>query len=129
MNTGALLTNGGMQTQNYVHALNSSSTRAPTNPALGMIHGQYQKRSQSVDRNAPHLKLNPNAIGYSKEKSPANILVSELLPNNQFGVQPNAINGQHFIHDAIERKIERFSRQRHRGTLIIGNPSNTQVIS
>jgi hypothetical protein len=31
-------------------------------------------------------------------------------------------NGQsHYIHDAIERKIERFSRQRNRGALIVGS--------
>jgi hypothetical protein len=36
-------------------------------------------------------------------------------------------NGQtHFIHDAIERKIERFSRQRNRGTLAVGGTGPNQ---
>ena len=89
------------------------------------IPGHSQKRSQSVDKNAPHFAH----FNQSQNFAPS----AHFGPNQQQNVQmqqqqqpqqpqvgaasKDPKGGQHFIHEAIERKIERFSRQRNRGGL------------
>ena len=91
---------------------------------MGMgLSGPSQKRSQSVDKNAPHFhqySQNPafaQSAHFGPSQSMQNANQSQQVSasqgaNSQAGKDPK---NAHFIHEAIERKIERFSRQRNRG--------------
>ena len=43
-------------------------------------------------------------------------------------LKTNSNNNAHFIHEAIERKIERFSRQRNRGAMTVGSTNAAQQV-
>lgn len=98
--------NGASGMQQFHSRGNSVSSNAIP---MGLTNPN-QKRSQSVDRNAPSFQFNQQHM--------------QQHPQQLSAPQKGNGSSQHFIHEAIERKIERFSRQRNRGGLILGSSTN-----
>lgn len=109
------------------------------NMGLG-IPGQGQKRSQSVDKNSAHYHFNHAAFQQAahfgvgamggQQQQPGIPIVNQSQPVPVGGQHPQSKDPKspHFIHEAIERKIERFSRQRNRGGLSMGSSQTAQAV-